>query len=82
MKTNLLALGHTVLFFVYCTVLIASIHYLAHVAAVDPGVIYAGLLMVGAGIVMFSVQKSRIQSAQRERKVAEPTGHLHRNDCA
>jgi len=61
MKSNLLALGHTLLFFGYVGCFVAAVHFLGQVTDIDPVYIFAGCMALVIGVVMFQIQKTRLE---------------------
>jgi len=62
MKTNLIALGHTLMFFGYIGCFTAAVHFLGQVVGTDPMYIFAGTMALIVGYLMFQIQKARIET--------------------
>lgn len=65
MKTNLMALGQTFLFFGYVGIFMLAVHYLGRAVGIDPMYIFLTIFLAVAGVFMFQIQRARILSNQQ-----------------
>lgn len=65
MKNNLVALGHTLLFFGYVGCFTAAVHFLGRVIGTDPMYIFAGVMALVCGIFMFQIQRARLNDQEK-----------------
>jgi len=69
MKTNLMALGQTFLFFGYVGIFMLAVHYLGQAVGIDPMYIFLTIFLGVVGVFMFQIQRARILANQENRNI-------------